>query len=213
MTLRSTTPGHLLLTLFLPCSCCIYTPHHTTTTTTTTTASTVCLRLSCRTLLEARAMSGRPSGTWTHFSNASTGARVGCAVAVVQTHLRVHTLLLLRVLATVPATCGSWRQLPQRQPPSTHGTTCVWQAICFASTVVSSSFANATHRAHTRPRRYWHDKGLVCIITGRALNLAALGFTIAFSGACVWLEGCLRRVKQEHVGCCPVCALWVCCGI
>lgn len=30
--------------------------------------------------------------------------------------------------------------------------------------------------------RYWHDKGLVCIVTGRLLNLAALGFTIAFSG-------------------------------
>jgi hypothetical protein len=32
--------------------------------------------------------------------------------------------------------------------------------------------------------RYWHDKGLVCIVTGRVLNLAALGFTIAFSGVC-----------------------------
>lgn len=55
--------------------------------------------------------------------------------------------------------------------------------------VAFSFLQPSTHSCSATPcvrtvcmHRYWHDKGVVCIVTGRVLNLAALGFTIAFSG-------------------------------
>jgi len=61
--------------------------------------------------------------------------------------------------------------------------------------------------------RYWQDKGLVCIVTGRVLNLAALGFTITFSGAlpacAISLSppACLNSWQAEH---CLLAPLVVC---
>lgn len=73
----------------------------------------------------------------------------------------------------------------QQAPEDSRDSTAAGSAVC-----CSLQLRCTAHTAPSMPvppvswylRRYWHDKGVVCIITGRLLNLAALGFTIAFSG-------------------------------
>lgn len=60
---------------------------------------------------------------------------------------------------------------------------CHAYGVAFSFLQPSNSSCSATPCVRTVcMHRYWHDKGVVCIVTGRVLNLAALGFTIAFSG-------------------------------